>query len=206
MVKRSTALHPRSSKANQGRPKERKGCPCLNPGNCLRVLFSFLGGYQLSQSTMVSYGFFPHPSSSFKYKRCERAMLNIQHSPRVQPLLVVFMDAIDLLWLLIPVRLGVRVANPHIKEYRALGIPEATSPNVQSCVLCSIGPCTELFFSDVLENWLDLDVATHYTQKIGLEVSQLIMTLDYKAPSFANHCVIYCEVFSTRTYWWWWSY
>ena len=44
---------------------------------------------------MVSYAFLPHPSSSCKYKRRERAMLNIQHSPRVQPLLVVFMDVID---------------------------------------------------------------------------------------------------------------
>ena len=111
-----------------------------------------------------------HPSSSCKYKRRERAMLNTQHSPRVQLLLVVFMDAIDLLWLLVPVRLGIRVANPHIKECRALGIPEATRPNVQSCFLCSIGPSTELFFSDVLENWLDLDVATHHIQKICLQV------------------------------------
>ena len=106
-----------------------KGCPCLNPGNCLRVIFSFLGGYQLSQSTMVSYAFLPHPSSSCKYKRRERAMLNIQHPPRVQALLVIFMDAIDLLWLLVL---------------------------VQSCVLCSIEPSTELFFSDALKNWLDL--------------------------------------------------
>ena len=108
----------------------------MNPGNCLRVMFSFLGGYQLRQSTMVSYAFLPHPSSSCKYKPRERTMLNIQHSPRVQPLLVVFMNATDLLWLLVPVRLGIRVANPHIKECRALGIPEATRPNVQSCVLC----------------------------------------------------------------------
>ena len=85
VVKRSTALHPRSSKANQGRPKECKGCPCMYPGNCLRVMFSFLGGYQLSQSTMVSYAFLPHPSSSCKYERRERTMLNIQHSPRVKP-------------------------------------------------------------------------------------------------------------------------
>ena len=69
-----------------------------------------------------------HPS---KYKRRERAMLNIQHCPRVQPLLVVFMDAIDLLWFLVPVRLGIRFANPHIKECRALEIPEATRRNVQ---------------------------------------------------------------------------
>ena len=85
-------------------------------------------------------------------------MLNIQHSPRVQPLLVIFMDAIDLLWLLLPVRLGIRLANPDIEEWGALGIPEATHPNVHSSVLCSIGPSTELFFSDVSENWLDLDV------------------------------------------------
>ena len=83
------------------------------------------------------------------------------------------MDAIDLLWLLVL---------------------------VQSCVLCSIGPSNELLFSDALENWLDLDVVTHHTQKIGLEVSQLIMTSDYKNPSFENHCVVYCEVFFTRTY------
>ena len=129
VIKRGTALHPRSSKANQGRPKERKGCPCSDPGNCLWVLFSFLGGYQLSQSPMVSYAFLPHPSSSCEYKRRERAMLNIQHSPWVQPLLVVFMDAIDLLWLLVCVRLGIRVANPHIKECRALWIPKATRRN-----------------------------------------------------------------------------
>ena len=111
------------------------------------------------------------------------------------------MDAIDLLWLLGPVRLGIRVANPHIKICRALGIPEATRPNVQSCVLRSIGPSSELFFiSDVLENCLDLDIATYRTQNIGLEVSQLVMTLDYKAPLLANHYVVYCEVFSTRTY------
>ena len=101
---------------------------------------------------------------------------------------------------LVPVRLGIRVANPHIKECRALGIPEATRPNFQSCFLCSIGPSTELFFNDVLENWLDLDIATHHTQKICLEVSQLVMTLDYKAPSFANHCVVKCEAFPTRKY------
>ena len=53
IVKHSMALHPRSSKANQGRPKEGKGCPCSNPGNCLRVMFSFLGGYQLSQSYLM---------------------------------------------------------------------------------------------------------------------------------------------------------
>ena len=151
---------------------------------------------------MVSCAFLPHPSSSCKYKRRERTMLNIQHSPRVQPLLVVFVIAIDLLWFLVPVRLGIRVANPHIKECRALGIPEAKRPNVQSCVLCSIGPSTELFFCDVLENWLDLDIATHRTQKIGLEGSQLFMTLDYKAPSFANHCVVHSEVFPTHTYCW----
>ena len=92
IVKHSAALHPRSSKTNQGRPKERKGCPCSNPGNCLRVMFSFLGDYQLSQSTMVSYAFLPHPSSSCKYKRRKRAMLNILYSPRVQPLLVIPMD------------------------------------------------------------------------------------------------------------------
>ena len=68
------------------------------------------------------------------------------------------MDAIDLLWLLLPVRLGIRLANPDIEEWGALGIPEATHPNVHSSVLCSIGPSTELFFSDVSENWLDLDV------------------------------------------------
>ena len=146
-------------------------------------------------------GDLPHPSSSCKYKWCERAMPNIQHSPRAPPLLVVFMDGIDLLWLLVPVvRLGIREADPHIKECRALGIPEAVRPNVQSCVLCSIRPSTELFFSDVLKNWLDLDIATHCTQKIGFEVSQLVMTLDYKAPSFANYCVVHCEVFSTCTY------
>ena len=111
VIKRGTVLHPRSSKANQGRPKERKGCPCSDSGNCLRVLFSFLGSYQLSQSTMVCYAFLPHLSSSCEYKRRERAMLNIQHSPWVQPLLVVSMDAIDLLWLLVLVRLGIRVAN-----------------------------------------------------------------------------------------------
>ena len=116
IVKFSMALHPRSSKANQGRPKERKGCSCSNPRNCLRVMFSFLGGYQLSHSTTVSYAFLPHPSSSCKYKLRERAMLNIQYSPRAKPLLVVFMDAIDLLWFLVPVRLGIRVAKPHIKE------------------------------------------------------------------------------------------
>ena len=135
----------------------------------------FHGGYQLSQSTMVSYAFLPHPSSSCKFKRRERAMLNIQHPPRVQPL-----DAIDLLWLLVL---------------------------VQSCVLCYIEPSHELFFSDGLENWLDLDVVTRrylsdHTQKIGLVVSQLIMTSDNKNPSFANHCVVYCdsEVFFTCTY------
>ena len=111
----------------------------MYPGNCLPVMFSFLGGYQPSQSTMVSYAFLPHPSSSCKHKWRKRTMFNIQHSPRVQPLFVVFMDAIDLLWLLVPVGLGIKVANPHIKECRALGIPEATRPNVQSCVLCSIG-------------------------------------------------------------------
>ena len=121
-------------------------------------MFSFLGGYQLSQPTMVSYAFLPHASSSCKYKLRERAMLNIRHSPRVQPLLFIFMDAIDLLWLLLPVRLGIRLANPDIEEWGALGIPEATHPNVHSSVLCSIGPSTELFFSDVSENWLDLDV------------------------------------------------
>ena len=101
-------------------------------------------------------------------------MLNIQHCPRVQPLLVIFMDAIDLLWLLVL---------------------------VQSCVLCSIGPFHELFFSDASGNWLDLDVVKHHSQKIGREVSQLIMTSDYKNPSFENHCVVCCEVFITRTYW-----
>ena len=35
------------------------------------------------QVAMVSYAFLSHPSSSCKYKRRERAMLNIQHSPRV---------------------------------------------------------------------------------------------------------------------------
>jgi len=48
--------------------------------------------------------FFLHPSSSCKYKWSELAILNIQHSPRVQSLLVVFMDVIDLLWLLVPAR------------------------------------------------------------------------------------------------------
>ena len=100
------------------------------------------------------------------------------------------MGAIDLLWLLVLVRLGIRVENPHIKECRTLGIPEATRPNVQSCISCSIGPSTELFFSDVLENWLDFDIATRHTQEVGLEISQLVMTLDYKASSFANHCVV----------------
>ena len=103
-------------------------------------MFSFFRDYQLSQSTMVSYAFLPYPSSSCKYKRCERATLDIQHSPWVQSLLAVFMDAIDLLWLLVPVRLGIREANPRIKECRALGIAEGTRPNVQSCVLCSVGP------------------------------------------------------------------
>ena len=111
-------------------------------------MFSFLGGYQLSQSTMVSYTFLPHPSSSCKYKRREQAMLNIRHSPRVQPLLVIFIDAIDLLQLLLPVRPGIRLANSDIEEWRALGIPEATHPNLHSSVLFSIGPSTELFFSD----------------------------------------------------------
>ena len=111
IVKHSMALYPRSSKANQGRPKEDKGCPCSNPGNCLQVMFSFLGGYQLSQSTMVSYAFLPHSSSSCKYKWRERAMLNIQYSPWVQLLLVIFMDTIDLLCLLVSVTLGIRVAN-----------------------------------------------------------------------------------------------
>lgn len=84
--------------------------------------------------------------------------------------------------LLAPVRLSIRVANPHIEECQALGIPEASCPNVQSCILCSVGPSNELFFHDVLENWLDLDVTTHYTQKIDFEVSQLITVLDYKPP------------------------
>ena len=79
---------------------------------------------------MVYFAFLPHPSSSCKYKRRERAKLDIQYSPREQSLLVVFMDAIDLLWLLIPVRLDIRVANPHVKECRALGTPDATRPNV----------------------------------------------------------------------------
>ena len=97
-------------------------------------------------------------SSSCKYKRREQAMLNIRHSPRVQPLLVIFIDTVDLLWLLLLVRPGIRLANPDIEEWRALAIPEATHPNLHSSVLCSIGPSTELFFSDVSENWLDLDV------------------------------------------------
>ena len=185
VVKRGAAFHPRSSKANQGRPNKRKGCPCSNPRNCLRVMFFLLGGYQLSQSAMVSHAFLPHPSSSCKYKR-ERAMLNIWHSPRVQSL-VVFMDAIDLLWLLVPVR----------------GDPRSHAPECPILPLqCSIGLSTELFFSDVLENWLDLDIATHRSQNIVLEVSQLFMALDYKALTFTNHCVVYCEVFSTCTYWW----
>ena len=97
------------------------------------------------------------------------------NEPWVQPFLVIFMDAIDLLWLLVL---------------------------VQSCIFCSIGPSHELFFSDALENWVDLDVVTYHTQKIGVEVSQLTMTSDNKTPSFANHCVVYCEVFFIRTYWW----
>ena len=104
----------------------------------------FLAAISSAQLSMVSYAFLPHPSSSCKYKQREWAMLNIQHSPRVQPLLVVFMDVIDLLWFLVPVRLGIRVTNPHIKECWTLGIPEATRPNLQSCILCSIGPSTEL--------------------------------------------------------------
>ena len=68
-------------------------------------MISFVGGYQLSQSTVLSYEFLSHLSSRCKYKRHERAMLNIQHSLRVQSLLVVFKDVIDLLWLLVPVRL-----------------------------------------------------------------------------------------------------
>ena len=99
-------------------------------------------------------------------------MLDIEHSIRVQPPLVFFMDGIDLLWFLI--------------------VAES----------CSIRPSHELFFSDALENWLELDAVTQYTQKIGVEVSQLIMTLDYKTPSFANHSVVYCELFSTCTYSW----
>jgi len=98
-----------SVKANQGWPKKGKGCPCLNPGNCLRVMFSILSGYHLSQSTMVSHAFLPYPSRICKYKRCEQAMLNIQHSSRVWLLLVIFMDAMDLLWLLVPVRLVISV-------------------------------------------------------------------------------------------------
>ena len=58
----------------------------------------------------VEYGILCIPSPSLQ-KRRERAMLNIQYSPRVQSLLVVFMDTIDLLWLLVPVRHTVLINN-----------------------------------------------------------------------------------------------
>ena len=134
----------------------------------------FHGGYQLSQSTMVSYAFLPHPSSSCKCKRRERAMLNIQHSPRVQLLLVIFMDAIDLLWLLVL---------------------------VQSCVLCSIEPSTELFFSDALKNWLDLTpywkdrprgLSTHYD--VGLQNPLVYKSLRGLLWSFLHtHILMECH-------------
>ena len=133
VVKRGTALHPWSSKANQGRPEESKGCPCLNPGNCLRVMFSFLGGYELNQSTMVYYVFLPHPSSSCKYKRRERPMLNIQHSPRVQPLLVIFMDAIDPLWLLEDSAFGWQTLTSKTAELWGSQKPCSQMSNLASC-------------------------------------------------------------------------
>lgn len=133
VVKRSTALHAWSSKANQGWPEERKGCPGLNPGNCLRVMFSFLGCYQLNQSTMVSYAFLSHPSSNCKYKRRERAMLNIQNSPRVQPLLVIFMDAIDLLWLLEDSAFGWQTLTSKTAELWGSQKPCSRMSNLASC-------------------------------------------------------------------------
>ena len=42
------------------------------------------------------------------------------------------MDAVDLLYLLVLVRLNIRVAHPHIKECRALGFPEAVRVNVHN--------------------------------------------------------------------------
>lgn len=41
-----------SMKANQGWPKDGKGCPCLNAGNCLRVMFSFLSAAISSASRL----------------------------------------------------------------------------------------------------------------------------------------------------------
>ena len=81
------------------------------------------------------------------------------------------MDAVDLLYLPILIRLGIRVAHPLIEECQALGFPEAARVDVQSCVFSFVRSSVELFAGDVLQNWFNLHIATYYTQEISFEIS-----------------------------------
>ena len=86
---------------------------------------------------------FPHPTRCRKNQRGKCFLFHIKYSSRILALLLVLMYSIDLRFH-VPVRVGTRVTNPHVKEYRTLALPEPTGINVQPRIRRSIGSSTQL--------------------------------------------------------------
>ena len=66
------------------------------------------------------FAFVRHASGSSEDLRCESPLLNFQNPVRIQPLLLTFMFATNLLNGEIFVRLCVWVANPHVEKRQSL--------------------------------------------------------------------------------------
>ena len=68
----------------------------LNPTHSCRIIFAFLYGYQLCQSTMVSQTFFAHTACGGEYEWRKCSLLYFEDSPCIEALLLVFVYLVDL--------------------------------------------------------------------------------------------------------------
>ena len=66
---------------------------------------------------------------------------------------------------------------------------------IQQLFRGGIGSPIQLFSCDVLHNWFDFNVFTHYAKQFRLRVPEFIMAmaLDGKSAPFAYHSVIHIE-------------
>ena len=106
---------PEASSTDKSRSKKRKRNLVSYPGGGCGILLFFLWGNALCQSTVKPRALFPHPTRCRKNQRGKCSPFPIKYSSRTLALFLVLMYPIDLLGFHVPVRVGIRVTNPHIK-------------------------------------------------------------------------------------------
>ena len=106
---------PGASSTDKSRSQKRKRNLSSYQGDGCGILLLSLWGNELCQFTMKPKAIFPHPTRCRKNQWGECSPFHINYSSRILALFLVLMYPIDHLGFHIPVPVGIRVTNLHIK-------------------------------------------------------------------------------------------